>query len=165
MFSGFAGKGRKGQTTMIVIILMIIVFMALGIFFVLSSFREPSKEYANLYTHNLLVSFLRSTTGLGSPCDSHADVIACAHLAPTECSGRNCAEIADEIIPDLLDKLVKENFDYYLVIEPENYALVGGKRIAYGNPAVGTKEEVSTANEKILQYESNIMIRLMIAKK
>jgi hypothetical protein len=51
-----------------------------------------------------------------------------------------------------------------MIIQPERWEIVGGERIEYGNPGVARKIPRWTANERILQYESNLQIQLIIAE-
>ncbi|MCD6590854.1 MAG: hypothetical protein J7K72_02685 [Candidatus Aenigmarchaeota archaeon] len=154
----------SGQTSMLVMVLAIIVIMALGVFLITSSIKPQSDEYNNLYVHNLLLSVLRANTGYRQPCDTIASAISCASLTPDRsCEGMSCYQFSARNIPAVIREVIKPSFDYYMIVQPENWEIVGGERITYGNPDVAKKRSRWTANEKILQYESNLQIQLIIA--
>lgn len=164
------GKGKKGQTSMILIVLIIIIFMAVGIFLVISSIKPQHNDYYNLYAHNLLLSVLRKNTGLGGQCDTYGSTIACASTTDyKECGGTTCRNLSHHIVPSLIDTIIdtKPSLEYCLVVEPENWTVTGGDRLVYPSEAkcdiVQSRDQRWTANEKILQRGANIDIKMIIS--
>lgn len=158
---------RKAQTSMMLIVVAIVIFMGIGIFMLISSVKPQYDEYNNLYVHNLLLSVLRRNTGYTGECETVSSVLTCAvTIQSTQCNGIPCNEVADQIVPDLVGSVIKPTFDYCLVIEQENWEVVGGERITYGPrcDVVMSKNRRWTANEKVLQYGSNIDIQMIIAE-
>ena len=160
----------SGQTSMIMMVIVIIIFMGLGVFLVSTFIQSEPSDYENLYTHNLLISVLRKNTGYKTPCDTVSSVISCAHLTGRECTSqlnvrKSCREVADEIVPGLIETTIKPSYDYFMVIQPENYDVAGGTRITYGNPSVDDRVPHYTANEKVLQYDFDLRIELILARK
>ena len=159
----------KAQTSMVMLVLVLVVFMGLGIFFLSTMIQAEPSDYENLYTHNLLISVLRKSTDYGQPCETVASVASCFHRQ-IECRNnfgvkKTCREIADEIIPQLIEDTIKPGYDYYMIIQPENYDIAGGPSITYGNPAVEDRVPHFTANEKVLQYDFDLRIELIVARK
>ncbi|UCC92122.1 MAG: hypothetical protein JSV39_02585 [Candidatus Aenigmatarchaeota archaeon] len=160
-------RKKSGQTSMILIVLIIIIFMSIGIFLLISSIKPEYDEYYNLYAHNLLLSVLRRNTGYGGHCDTISSTVSCAHITSyRECDGVTCRNLSGEIVPDLIRRVIKPTFDYCMIIEPENWTVMGGDRIVYGSrcDVVMSKGQRWTANEKILQYEANLNIKMIIAE-
>lgn len=160
-------RKKSGQTSMILIVLIIIIFMAIGIFLLISSIKPEYEDYHNLYVHNLLLSVLRRNTGYGGDCDTISSTIACASQTDyRKCGNTNCRNLSSEIVPDLIRSVIKPTFDYCMIIEPENWTVMGGDRIVYGSrcDVVLGKGQRWTANEKILRYGANINIKMIIAE-
>jgi hypothetical protein len=158
---------KSGQTSMVLIVLIIIIFIGVGIFLLISSIKPEYDEYHNLYAHNILLSVLRKSTGYGGECDTISSTIACASQTYyRKCGNVNCLNLSSEIVPNLVDVVIKPTFDYCLIIEPENWTVVGGDRIEYGDrcDVVTASREKWTANEKILRYGGNINIKMVIAE-
>jgi hypothetical protein len=156
---------KKGQTSIMLIVLVVVIFFVIGIFLLVSSIKPVNNEYYNLYAHNLLLSVLRSNTGYGGYCDTYSATISCAYMtAYRKCGGVECSNLSGEIVPQLIERLIKPSMDYCMVIEPENGTF--GSQIVYGPrcDVVMGKKSVWTANEKILQYGANLNIRMMIAE-
>ena len=158
---------HKGQTTLVVMVLAIIIFIILGLFFLTSSMSRPKNvsEYYNMYAHNLLLSITRADTGYGGICKSFADVGVCAITRNGMCGSVSCRDILSNDLKVKIDSIIKPDIDYVLIIEPENWELIGGERIVIGNQEIMNYDEKWAANEKILRKGENINIRLFIAPK
>ncbi|NIO21390.1 MAG: hypothetical protein GTN76_11795 [Candidatus Aenigmarchaeota archaeon] len=163
----------RGQTSLVLIVLMIIVFVAVGLFLLISAFTVEETEYYNLYAHNLLVSVMRAKTGYKSPCETVSDTLYCTltrlgkkcKLTKDESIKKDCREVADEITPILIRKVLttKPSLDYYMIIQPEDPEHLGGETINYGNPDVKNRPRKWTANERVLRYQTNLQIQLILA--
>lgn len=161
-------RKKSGQTSMILIVLVIIIFMVIGIFLFISSIKPEHDEYYNLYAHNLLLSVLRRNTGYGGDCETISSTITCASMTEyRECGNTNCRELSKQIVPDLIEQVIKPTFDYCVIVEPEiSVTADETNRITYGPRCnvVLSKGQRWTANEKILQHEANINIQMIIAE-
>lgn len=160
-------RNKKAQTSMILIVLMLVIFMAIGIFVLLSSIKTEYEDYYNLYAHNLLLSVLRKNTGERGNCDTYGAAITCASTTDfRSCGGTNCRNFSATIVPELINTIIKEDLDYCIIVEPENVTFAGGERLFYGPncDVVMKKSERWTANEKVLQDEFNIDIQMVIIK-
>ena len=157
---------KKGQMSMLVFVLGVVFFIMLGIFLFTAGIKSSDTDYVNMYVHNLLLSAMRTSTGYPNPCISVSDTLSCAYLTPDRiCGSRKCSEIAEEVTDNALGSIIKQNYDYYLVVEPENWDIMGGSVISIGNEAVAKKRPRFVANEKVLAYGSNLRIMLTIAGK
>ncbi len=156
----------KGQTTLMLIVIVIMLFMVLGVFMLSSSISKYSNdEYNNLYVHNLLLSILRKETDYGGSCRTILDALICTLTTNGKCGTKTCREVSDEVVPVLINSILKENFDYMLSVEPESYEVFGGERLVYGNPSLEYTSPRWTSNEKILRYEENMNIKMIITEK
>ena len=163
----------RGQTTLVLIVLIIIIFVAIGLFLLISAFKTEETEYYNLYAHNLLVSVMRAETGYKSPCETVSDTLYCTltrlgkqcKLEKDETIKKECREVADEVTPQLIRKILatKPSLDYYMIIQPEDPEHLGGETITYGNPDIKNMRRTWTANERVLRYQTNLQIQIIIA--
>lgn len=156
---------KSGQTSMMLIVLAVIIFMVLGIFMLISSLKQVSNEYYNLYAHNILLSVLRRNTGYGGYCDTVSSTISCAYMTSyRNCGGQECRSLSEQMVPELIGAVIKPTFDYCLIVEPEN--MTSGEQLSYGPDcrAVMAKRDRWTANEKILQYGANLNIKMVITE-
>jgi hypothetical protein len=154
-----------GQTSMILIVLIIIIFMAIGIFLLISSIKPVNDDYYNLYAHNILLSVLRRNTGYSGYCDTVSSTVSCAYMTSyRNCGGMECRNLSYEIVPALIERVIKPTFDYCMVVEPENGTY--GEQLLYGSrcDVVLDKGVRWTANEKILQYGANLNIKMVITE-
>jgi len=163
----------QGQTSLVMIVLLIVVFIGIGMFLLITSFTTEETDYYNLYAHNLLVSVMRAKTGYRSPCDTVADTVYCAmtglgkqcRYLRDDTVKKDCGEVSDEMTPQLIRKVLatKPSLDYYMIIQPEDPEYRGGETITYGNPDVQKRGRTWTANERILQYQTNLQVTLILA--
>ena len=89
----------KAQLNAVLIVVVILIFT--GVILLLFSFAGSVEkgEYMNTYTHNLLVSSLRASTGHSDKeCDSISNAIACSFLQTEDylCKGTStlCSDLA-----------------------------------------------------------------------
>jgi len=150
---------------MMLIVIAIIIFMAIGVFLLISSIKPVNNDYYNLYAHNLLLSVLRRNTGYGGYCDTISSTISCAYMTSyRNCGGVECRNLSYEMVPQLMESVIKPNLDYCMTVEPEN--TTSGEKLNYGPrcDVVNSKATKWTANEKILQYDANLNIRMTISE-
>jgi len=168
----------KGQTTMIMIVLIIIIFLGMSTFLLSLAETVSQSEYLNMYTHNLLSSTLKADTGyLEANCRTVSDLLACSFFSPTYvCGGvQDCHSLAEEKVEDSISRfqLIKEGFRHLIVVEPEGFtAVVGGgiQKVEIGDSHLDDeKVDKITADERIsgiFNGEAYILnIRLIVAKK
>lgn len=171
--------GMKGQTTAVMIVLVVIIFGGL-VLFLLSFARvlAPSPEYENLYVHNLLVTTLNTDTGyLESDCKTMSDLFMCAFTTNIVCgdSGQRCLDILDELLPYYLDKFEEERpgHSYLFVAEPgtPNWRPLDPNtgrpmRIVIGNESLeDAKIEKLSANERIQKGGNILNVQVLTAKR
>jgi hypothetical protein len=149
------------------IVIVIFILIGLGAFLFITSLKSYiPNEYNNLYAHNLLLSILRKDTGYQAPCRTISDLIVCAHTTPEKrCGGERCADLSNQMVPNEINKIIKPNFDYLLIVEPDFWEIYGGYRLIYGNQLIEKSKNRWQANEKVLAYETNLNIKLIIAEK
>jgi len=163
----------RGQASLIMIVLIIIIFIIIGLFLLVSSFTTEETEYYNIYAHDLLVSVMRTKTGYQNPCETVSDTIYCSmtrvdrqcRYSEDESIRKSCRAVADEVAPGLISKVLatKPNLDYYMTIQAEDPEHLGGETISYGNPDVAGRGKTWTANERVLRYQTNLQIQLILA--
>lgn len=159
-------RRKKGQMSMLVFVLGVVFFIMLGIFLFTSGIKSSDTDYTNMYVHNLLLSAMRTSTGYPNPCISVSDTLSCAYLTPDRiCGSMKCSEIVEEVTKKAIESSLKQNYDYYLVVEPENWDIVGGSVISMGNEEAAKKRPRFVANEKVLAFGSNLRIKLTISGK
>lgn len=168
--------GRRGQTTLVFIVVIILVFAGMGAFLLSLAKTVSQSEYLALYTHRLLSSLLRKDTGYTeASCRTTADLLACSFLTPTyTCGTQSCESLARQEVTSSLAEfsIIREGFRTLLTVEPEGFTpLPGGSPIsvAIGDPALQTERTGKiTASERIQKvFGGNpyrLTIRLTIAK-
>lgn len=157
----------KGQTSMILMVFVILIVMTLGVFFIIFTIETPGSEYEHLFVHNLLLSVLRKDTGYRSPCSTISETIGSVVMTRgMSCGGKTNVEVLDETIKPAIETILRDKpkYDYFIRIRPENYDIAGGMTRSYGNSELLNRERKWVANEKILQYESNIRVMLILAE-
>lgn len=117
-------KRAKGQTTVVLIFLVLIIFAGVIVLLLSLATDVGSQEYMNLYTHNTLLSVLRADTGFLSPnCRQISDTLACyfgAYGAENMCgSGQTCEQIANNRITEYLGtfEAVRQNYRYVFIVK------------------------------------------------
>jgi len=170
---------RSGQTTMIFILLIIVIFAGMGIFLLSLAKTVSQSEYMNIYAHNLLSSIMKTDTGFTSPtCKTVSDLLGCSFLSPTYvCDGdQDCFTLANQKVNNYISRfaLIKEGFRYLLTVEPEGFVSLpqGGQpyTVEIGDSSLKEeKTEKITANQKIQKILGGnpyiLNIRFTIAKK
>lgn len=168
---------RQGQTTMIFIVLIIIIFLGMGVFLLSLAQTVSQSEYINLYTHNLLSSLVKTDTGYtDASCKTVADLLSCSFLSPTHiCGTQDCFSLSEQTVNSYMEQFafIKEGFRYLLIVESVGFtALPQGvpHKVEIGDPSLKEEKiEKITANERIQKVVGGnpylLNIRLIIAKK
>ncbi len=176
------GDDMRAQTSMILIVIMIIIFGGIALFLFSFAKTISSTEYTNLYAHNLLLAIMRTDTGHSDTnCRLMSDTIASAFLTPTwTCgnSGRNYLSIANDTISEYMDPefgLIREGFRYLFIAEPESFRSISPEtgepfKIKIGDLSLEeARVEKLVANERIQKVTETgqyvIKVQLIIARK
>jgi len=120
-----ASQAVKAQTSMILIILVIIVFGGLAVFLLTFAKTFSQPEYINLYSHNLLLSVMRTDTGYtDSRCRLVSDTMSCAFFeSDWKCGGEGptCLDLLNETIQKYVGsfELVQKSYRYLFIAKPE----------------------------------------------
>lgn len=169
---------KIGQTTIIVIVLMIIIFGGMAIFLLSLAKTVSQSEYINMYTNNLLSSVLKTDTGYTSPsCRTVSDLLSCSFLSPNHVcdNGQDCFSLANQKVEFYMTKFgdIKQNFRYLLIVEPEGFVSLQDGNTPYtveiGNISLkDEKTEKIIANQRIQKMLGGnpymINIRLIVSK-
>ena len=150
----------KGQTTMIAILLILVVFGVVVVF--LSSFMSfrSQEDYLNLYTSNALISILRTDTGYTNfpeNCRRIIDVLFCSEFTPSfRCGGSECRSLANVLVDTHMNKILKPQLDYLLKY---------GDSKTIGNPGIEMKETRWLANEDLRRGNQRLYLTLIMSEK
>jgi hypothetical protein len=151
-------SGLSGQTTMIAIVLIILVFGVVVLF--LSSFVgfQSQEDYLNLYTGNALISILRTDTGYTNhpeSCGRIIDVLFCSEYTPSfRCGGTECKSLAGVLVDTHMDKILKPQLDYLLKY---------GQEKTIGNQALELEETRWLAHEDLRRGTQRLYVTLIMA--
>jgi len=170
-----AGRNAKAQTTMFLIVLVIIIFAALFIFLLSIAQTSSNEEYMNIYTSSLLLSLSRADTGyLDSNCKTLGDLFLCI-FAPERpdwrCggSGPSCSELANLTVEGYMNRfdMLRENYRYLFIVEPVDFI---ADRFMIGDASLEDSMVDKISREKIIQRvsggnEYNIRLMVIIARK
>lgn len=169
---------RCGQANLVVIIFTIIMFTGIILLFLSFLQERESRDYMNLYAHNLLLSILRSDTGyLDEGCKLVSDVIACSFsLKPWKCGNViPCETLARQKITKYLQEYgnLKKNYRYLFIVEPDKRIITYGMKkmtLKIGDESLeNEKIEKIVANEKIQKIEHGsqklLNVKIILAKK
>ncbi|RLI96665.1 MAG: hypothetical protein DRO99_04075 [Candidatus Aenigmatarchaeota archaeon] len=175
---------RKGQTSVILILFIIVIFGGLAVFLLTFAKTFGQPEYMNLYTHNLLLSVMRTDTGYtDSRCRLVSDTMSCAFFeSDWRCGGNGprCRSLINTTITGYISEfeLIQKSYRYLLIAKPEY--LSGGEvinpvtnqplRIKIGDLSL-EEERVNkiVANEQIQKTTSSgpiiIKVQLILSQK
>jgi hypothetical protein len=167
---------RKAQTSMILIVLLVIIFAALAVFLMSLANTVSQEDYMNLYANNLLLSVMKTDTGYSdSNCKFISDTVACAFILsdwPCGDSGMTCLEFANKSLSDYMDafELISSNYRYLFVVTSEFCTLEeeGCRVLRFGDPELESYRggRVKVANYAIQksmaasQYNLKVTLRL-----
>lgn len=149
----------RGQTTLIAIVLMIVIFGGVVLFLVSVVEQAEHSEYLKAYAGNSLVSLLRMDTGhiaFPEKCKTIADVLFCSSFTPSfRCGEIRCGELANNMVEVYMPKILKPNMDYHM---------------KYGDSAVGssvalTRPRKWVASESVSKGDLKLDVTLTISEK
>lgn len=152
-------KKLIGQTSMIMIVLVIIIIVGFSVFLLSIARNVPSSEYTDLYANNLLLSLMRSDTGYtDSRCKLVSDTLSCAFFeSDWNCGGRGprCLDLINETVKQHIGSfsLVQKSYDYLFIARPEY--LSGGDVI---NPVTGEPLRIKVGDPSIEERKSKKIV-------
>ncbi len=120
-------QDKKAQTTAVLLLLVMIIFIGLGIFLLSMAKSVSQQEYMLLYANNLLLSILRKDTGfMENECRSIADAIACIYFAHPNLrcgdNGPTCSELAGSEVGRLMSRFGEiKGYKYLLSVKPVGF--------------------------------------------
>lgn len=168
----------KGQTTLIFIALVAIIFIGIAIFLLTFISTMSGTEHANLYASNMLLSIMRTDTGETEPeCKKTEDLVSCAFLSPSHiCGFEECRITAEQKLEYYISEFADKNkaFRYLFIAKPEGFVVSssGGMpyRIIIGDTTLEEEKiEKWTVNEKIYKISQSgtyiIDVSLIIARR
>lgn len=162
----------KGQTTIVLIVLLIVIFGGI-VLFLLSFAQSISRvEQTNLYVHNLLLSTLRTNTPhyTDPDCFLVSDLVHCAYYKPSWICGngyRNCFDEANTTIAGYMAQFEEfnKNYRYLFLVEPET-SIIREEEILIGDASLAEERtEKIVANERIQKGMNILNVRLIVAKR
>lgn len=150
----------KGQTTLIAIVLIFLVFGVMVMFLISFTGYQSQEEYLNLYTKNALISILRTDTGYieyPDNCKRILDVLFCSEFTPSfRCGGTECRSLAPILVETHMEKILKPQLDYLLKY---------GDDKEIGSPGTEAKETKWIANEDLRRGSKRLYITLIMSEK
>ena len=172
----------RGQTTMVLILLVILLFAGTAIFLLTFAKTVSQNDYMNLYAHNLLLSLMRSDTGYTDPnCKLVSDALACAFFSPDYLCGKgseavSCLSLANRTATDYIERfsMIKKSYRYLLIVEPQGFTVLGPDglpfKISIGDAGVALGRQTKySANEQMRKATAtgvfNLNARLIIMTK
>ena len=113
---------KKAQSSIVMILLVIVVFGGLAVFLLSLAGNVQQEDYMNIYTHNTLLSMLRTDTGDGGDCKLVSDALTCGAYGLLCDSGTPCRTFAEDRVDYYMDALsyVKATYDWYLAVYDNN---------------------------------------------
>ena len=169
-------RERKAQTNMIMLVILLLVFIGIVLILFSLSRTVSQEDYMNLYTHNLMLSLMRTDTGYsGSDCKLISDAVFCAfNRVNYTCGSRGvtCHEVANQSLARYMDAFgeISKNYRYLLVVTPVFCSLgdEGCRHLDFGDSEVADLERKWVANSAIQKSMAgkphNIKIRLYVAR-
>jgi hypothetical protein len=171
-------RGCRGQTNMILIVILLIIFAALALFLLSLSRSVSQEDYMNMYVNNLLISIMKTDTGYSdSNCELISDATACALiLSDWKCgdSGMTCLELTNKSLTEYISafEMISKNYRYLLTVEPIGYVRreENLRILSFGDESLidyrGKKRVANYAIQKSMAGSPyNLKARLYIARK
>ena len=167
-------NSAKGQTGMILIVLVVIIFAGIAIFLFSLARTVSQEEYMNIYVHNLLLTTMRTDTGFTDPdCKLVSDTLACASLTPTHLcggTGPNCFDLANQSVTEYMNKFgtVRKNYRYLLIVGSGGLTTTetGAPILKIGDQDLETARVTKITANEVIQREGYILgVTLIVAKR
>lgn len=170
-------ESRKAQTSMILIVLLLVVFAALALFLLSMARTVSQDEYMDLYVNNLLTSIMRTDTGYGtSDCKLVSDTVACAFTTPSHlCGGMNCLDFANQSLTEYTETFgdIAASYDYLFKVESYGcWSVTEGECtvLMFGDPSLEDERNRRASSPYAIQKsmggnQYNLKVKLLLARK
>jgi|GEM_PF-1322107 len=142
--SRWHGSGRsKAQTSVILIVLIIIIFGGLTVFLLTFAQTLGRPEYTRLYATNIILSVMRTDTGFtDSKCKLVSDAMTCAFFeSDWKCGGNGptCLDLVNETIREQVEgfELIQKSYRYLFIAAPIRLDPSSGEYVDILNPRTG----------------------------
>jgi hypothetical protein len=165
----------RGQTTIVLIVLVLIIFAGIAIFLLGVAGTVSQVEYTNMYVHNTVLTVLRTNTGYqDTNCRLVSDLLGCAFFQPTySCGGGpNCRDLATATIEGYMERLemIRKSYRYLFVVEPEAFIVrtEAGEpfKLMFGDESLeAARIEKLTATQTIQRSGHLLKVKLIVAKR
>ena len=169
-------ESRKGQTAMIMIVLVMLIFFGIGFFLLSVASTVSQVSYMNMYVHSLLISVLKADTGyLEANCKHVSDLLGCSFFqGGWRCGGNGptCYQLANQSIYEYIQSFdeIKGGYNYLFLVEAEGFTALDeyGRaiQIKVGDESLETaRVEKLTADERIQRTEGTLNVKLIMARQ
>ena len=167
-------KSAKGQTGLILMVLLVIIFAGIAIFLFTLARTVSQEEYMNIYVHNLLLAIMRTDTGYtDAECKLISDLLACAALTPTHLcggTGPDCLSLANQTITEYMNRFgtVRKNYRYLLIVGSGGFVptQTGRPLLEIGDKELATARISKITANEVVQREGYILeVSLIIARR
>ena len=144
------------------------IFGGLALFLLSLAGTVGQEDYMNIYTHNMLLTLLRTSTGEGGRmCSEVSDLVTCSVVGLSCSSGVSCRVLSDSLVYGYMNTMqsIKPAYDWYLgVYDTNDYEV-----LSFGNNDIpNLKTKKYSATESVYYYlgtsETVYNVRLMLAK-
>lgn len=174
-------KPMLGQTTMILLVFIVLIFIGMGVFLFSLAESVSQEDYMDLYVNNLLLSIMRTSTGEKDVnCKTVSDLVACSFVMPDWICGdsrQRCLEMSRERISEYIEgfEMISKNYRYAFQVTSQGFVAMDpseGKpmELIFGDEElIGSKEKKRTANyaiqKKLGGSNYNLKVTLIISQK
>ena len=166
----------SGQTSALLILIVLIIFGAIAFFLLNVSKTADFDDYTGIYANNLLLASLRANTGYENiDCSLVSDLLLCSYFTPNlQCDGAGptCQKAADDILNDYMSQfsLIRKNYRYLFVVEPQGF--VSDTKVEIGDTELGCdpadrscpKMEKFVSTEIIQRGSYAMKVQLILAR-
>jgi len=120
----YAQRMRRGQSSMLLIVIVIMIFVGLAVFLLGIANTATKNEVTGIYVNNLLLAVMRTDTGYtDSKCKLVSDLVFCAYFTPEWQCGPgvpNCLGLANSTIAKYMSEFWNESksMKYLFTVSP-----------------------------------------------
>ncbi len=170
-------NSKKAQSSMILIIIVIMIFVAMIVFLLNLAGSVNRETYTNLYVNNLLLSVMRTDTGYtDSKCKLVSDLVFCAYFTPEwRCGNERCLDLANETLHKYLGVFAKQtnsSMRYLFTVTTNTLATNEGEPITLemGDASIKTAKATKRYSYPLVLTKSDgfnqhtLKIQLVVAK-
>jgi len=113
----------KGQSSALLLLIVIMIFAGMIVFLFQLTETVTSSKYTNMFINNLLITMMRTDTGLTEPkCKRVSDLVFCAYFDPGwRCGDMDCFSFAEQTMDHYISMFSEENLRYLLIVETPGF--------------------------------------------